>query len=96
MKFGFTPESFYEDTVKNLPLSKILLETDGPYFLPKKIETKRPSLPSDVWFIAQQVAYFKNVTVTDVLVSLLLIFIDYLITTGFSRSNWEIVNSYFR
>ena len=96
MKFGFTPESFYEDTVKNLPLSKILLETDGPYFLPKKIKLKRPSLPLDVWFIAQQVAYFKNVTVTDVLVSLLVNFFNHLITTGFSRSNWKIVNSYFR
>ena len=37
MKFGFTSDSFYEDVVKNLPLSKILLETDGPYFLPKKV-----------------------------------------------------------
>ena len=70
MKFGFTSDSFYEDVVKNLPLSKILLETDGPYFLPKKVEEIRPSLPSDVWFVAQQVAYFKNVDVTDVLVSI--------------------------
>ena len=36
MRFGFTSDSFYEEVVKNLPLEKILLETDAPYFLPEK------------------------------------------------------------
>ena len=31
----------------------------------------RPSLPSDVWFVAQQVAYFKKITVMEVLVCIL-------------------------
>ena len=37
MKFGFTSDAFFAEVVQNLPLSKILLETDGPYFLPKKV-----------------------------------------------------------
>ena len=70
MKFGFTSDSFYEEVVQNLPLNKILLETDAPYFLPKKVENemypRRPALPSDIWFVAQQVAYFKKIDVTEV------------------------------
>ena len=27
---------------------------------------KRPALPSDIWFVAQQIAYFKEIDVTEV------------------------------
>ena len=37
MMFGFTPDSFSEQVIVNLPLSRILLETDAPYFLPKQV-----------------------------------------------------------
>lgn len=37
MKFGFTLNSFDPEVVKNLPLSRILLETDAPYFPPSRI-----------------------------------------------------------
>ena len=37
MKFGFTSDSFPGEVVKNLPMDKILLETDAPYFLPEKV-----------------------------------------------------------
>ena len=35
MKFGFTPDSFVAEVVQNLPLNRILLETDAPFFFPK-------------------------------------------------------------
>ena len=34
MKFGFCPDVMPVDVVFNLPLDKILLETDAPYFYP--------------------------------------------------------------
>ena len=37
MKFGFTSDTFSPEVIKNLPLSKILLETDAPYFLPEEV-----------------------------------------------------------
>ena len=37
MMFGFTPDSFSEQVIANLPLSRMLLETDAPYFLPIQV-----------------------------------------------------------
>ena len=37
MKFGFTSDSFFAEVIENLSTSKILLETDAPYFLPEKV-----------------------------------------------------------
>lgn len=37
MKFGFTVHHFVAQVVQSLPLSKILLETDAPYFPPKMV-----------------------------------------------------------
>ena len=49
MKFGFTSDSFPGEVIKNLPLDKILLETDAPYFLPEKvcIQGAAPGLSED-------------------------------------------------
>ena len=99
MKFGVVSDNFDPELVRGLPLGKILLETDAPYFRPKvldEIRSKRTgthkkfsiqkfwseltqiyfdlgettlheSLPGHVWFVANQVAYFKNVSVETVL-----------------------------
>ena len=71
MKFGLIAQSFYAEVIQQLPLSRILLETDAPYFLPDRVKKElgctRPALPSDVWIVAQQVAYFKEVNVMDLL-----------------------------
>ena len=40
---GFTPNIQNEDAVKEIPLDKILLETDAPYFVPSR--RTRPSKP---------------------------------------------------
>ena len=48
-----------------------LLETDAPYFLPKLLKnakvSRRTTVPGDVWFVAQQVAHWKNISVDQVL-----------------------------
>ena len=70
MKFGVLSDFFDHKIAENLPIDKIILETDAPYFLPAKIRTTsttRPTLPGDIWFVAQQVAYWKNMTVEEVL-----------------------------
>ena len=35
MKFGLTPDYFVAEVAQNLPLNRILLETDAPFFFPK-------------------------------------------------------------
>lgn len=76
MKFGLVSDHFDHEIAENLSMDKIILETDSPYFLPNKMrqyfngrnwESRRPSLPGDVWFVAQQVAYFRKMTVEEVL-----------------------------
>ena len=39
MKFGLTPDYFVAEVAQNLPLNRILLETDAPYFPPKEVCT---------------------------------------------------------
>ena len=39
MKFGLTSDHFYAEVAKNLTLDKILLETDAPYFYPRRVNT---------------------------------------------------------
>ena len=36
MKFGFTPNFFQIELMRKIPLSKVLIETDAPYFLPRR------------------------------------------------------------
>ena len=71
MKFGLIGDFFDYQIAQNLPLDKILLETDAPYFLPNKIKSsvisRKVSVPGDVWFVAQQVAYWKKIKVNEVL-----------------------------
>ena len=76
MKFGLCADSFDHQIAQNLSLDKILLETDAPYFLPKILKqtltsaeasSKPVSMPGDVWFVAQQVAYWKNLNVDQIL-----------------------------
>ena len=56
MKFGFVSDNFNSETIKNLPLNKILLETDAPYFIPKDEKNEiGSSLPGNVNFVANQI-----------------------------------------
>ena len=51
-----------------LPLDKLLLETDSPYFPPYKGRGgATPSLPSDVLHVAAMVARLKDVPLATVL-----------------------------
>jgi TatD DNase family protein len=54
-----------QNVVKNIPLEKILIETDSPYLTPLPYRGKRNE-PSYVEFVAQKVAYLKNVSVDHV------------------------------
>ena len=71
MKFGLCADFFDHQIAQYLSLDKILLETDAPYFLPRvlkqTLEARKLSMPGDVWFVAQQVAYWKNVEVNQIL-----------------------------
>src|SRR3989339_631849 len=53
------------DVVKNVPLEKILLETDAPYLPPQKFRGKRNE-PSYIKFIAEEIAKIKNLSIDEV------------------------------
>ena len=69
MKFGMVANKFDLDVVTNLPLSKILLETDGPYFFPMELGTHGVSVPNYVSSVAKEIAYIKGIELFDVLVA---------------------------
>ena len=60
-----------QEMVKHIPLDRLLLETDSPYFLPSGIDrTVYPwdfTLPSHVLHVAARVAFIKGIPLRDVL-----------------------------
>lgn len=54
-----------EAVVSEVPLSKLLLETDGPYLTPSPLRGKRNE-PAFLLYTAQQVADFKQVSLNEV------------------------------
>ncbi|EFO93739.1 hypothetical protein CRE_12803 [Caenorhabditis remanei] len=73
--FGFTGAvlSFNEgqiEAIRRIPLDRILLETDGPYFKPKCFERIAPSkvcLPGMAIATAERLAEIKNVPLEEIL-----------------------------
>jgi len=54
-----------KNVVKDIPLEKIMLETDSPYLTPKPHRGKRNE-PYMVKYIAEEIAKIKNISLTDV------------------------------
>lgn len=54
-----------EEVVKNIPLDRIILETDAPYLTPVPNRGKRNE-PAYVKFVAQKIAEWKNIDVEEV------------------------------
>jgi len=76
LKVGFTPMITFaknrhlHDVVRKIPLSRILLETDSPYFLPRQEPTSLTggmSHPGFVIHTAAQIAHLKEVPIRDVI-----------------------------
>ncbi len=40
MTFGFTPDYFHREVVEKIPMDKLLLETDAPYFRPIEVQSQ--------------------------------------------------------
>ena len=72
LKVGFTPLITYANdelhhVVRNIPLNRILLETDSPYFLPRLTSSQLGfSHPGLVIHTAAQIALLKNVSIEEV------------------------------
>ncbi|XP_062586114.1 putative deoxyribonuclease TATDN2, partial [Saccostrea cucullata] len=72
---GLTPMVTYRQCVQThnvaryIPLNKLLLETDAPYFLPRKIPKEEMALshPGMAITVAERVAFFQQCTVQKVL-----------------------------
>eukprot|EP01080_Neovahlkampfia_damariscottae_P008399 gene8399-224_t len=60
----FSNSKNLESVVKDVPLSRILLETDGPYMAPNGFKI---STPYHIPFIAEKIAELKNMELTEVL-----------------------------
>ncbi|CAL1278127.1 unnamed protein product, partial [Larinioides sclopetarius] len=56
------------EVAKNIPLNRLLLETDAPYFLPRKISKRiRWSHPGMAIYAAARIAALRNSTLEEVL-----------------------------
>ena len=55
----------FKKVIEITPLSKILIETDCPYLVPPKAQTKRNE-PIFVKYVAQEIAKIKNITFEQV------------------------------
>ena len=53
------------ETVREIPLSRILLETDAPYMAPEPFRGK-PSEPMHVYYIAKKIAEIKDISLEEV------------------------------
>ena len=77
LRVGFTPMITFKrathlhDVIKRIPLNRILLETDSPYFVPRQLsESERTidfSHPGLIIHAAAQVAKLKKVTIETVI-----------------------------
>jgi len=74
MCFGFTNLISYptatttHEVVKSIPLDRILLETDAPYFVPKSLrQHEQFSHPGNVLFVAEEIAEIKGQDVDVIL-----------------------------
>lgn len=54
------------DVIKEIPLDRIMLETDGPYMTPVPFRGKRNE-PSYTFYVAEKIAEIKNIPVEEVL-----------------------------
>ena len=58
------------EVIRNIPLNRILLETDAPYFLPfRGASASGLSHPGFVSFVAKEIASLKNVSVEEVILA---------------------------
>jgi TatD DNase family protein len=55
----------YEEMVKNVPLDRILIETDAPFLAPPPFRGKRNE-PLYVKYVAEKIAEIKNISVEEV------------------------------
>ena len=69
LKVGFTFVEGLRDVVQKIPLDRILLETDAPYFFRgiKNYAKQKFSHPGCVSIVAQQVADLRGISVKEVL-----------------------------
>jgi TatD DNase family protein len=56
------------EVVKQIPIERIILETDSPYLMPKPIrdEKKWPNEPANIKFVAEKLAEIKEVSVDEI------------------------------
>lgn len=66
--FGIVPNKHNTETVKQLPLDKLLLETDAPYFVPHELKKlTQIGVPPFAYFSASQIAQLKGVSLDTIL-----------------------------
>lgn len=58
-----------QNFIKNVPLDRLVIETDSPFILPEplKSQNKRPNTPANLPLIVQEVARLKNESIEKVI-----------------------------
>jgi TatD DNase family protein len=57
--------STIRDVIKEIPMDRILLETDSPYLTPEPLRGTKND-PSNIRIIAEYIAKLKNIDINDV------------------------------
>ena len=61
----FSKKGKLANAVRNIPLNRMMIETDAPYLLPKGVQANQNS-PEFVGFIADHIALLRNIELADV------------------------------
>ena len=76
LKIGFTPLIMFDnvqhlhEVVRKIPLERVLLETDSPYFLNRRLKSKiGMTHPGLVVHVAKEIATIKAISLDEVLVA---------------------------
>ncbi len=62
----FSKKGKLANAVRNIPLDRIMIETDSPYLIPKGVSTEQ-NAPEYVGFVASHIAFLKQCPATEVI-----------------------------
>ena len=65
----FSKKGKLANAVRNVPLNRLMIETDAPYLIPKGIDTDQ-NAPQYVGEIANHIAFLRNIEIDEVLHSI--------------------------
>jgi TatD DNase family protein len=51
------------ESIKEIPLEKLMIETDAPWLTPKNVKLPRRNVPTNINYVYEKIAELKNIDV---------------------------------